>query len=181
VRWTAWRSPLKMNFPDYVTWLKTQRSLITFEPGCTHIGPLYGATALPDSPPWKMDWAVLFPNDNKFAYVYERWIQIPGRLAGIGNLGYRQHFSFHYGPANPRRDKLGIPKRDGVHYPPTIRIDLDKYNPHIHFRGEDHLQQTRIVGMAIANSDPFTFMKAVIEHRKAHADFDTILKFEVIP
>jgi len=127
-----------------------------------------------------MDWAVFFP-DNTFAYVYERWIQLPGPLASIGKKGHRQHFSFHYGFANSLRDKRGIPKRDNVHYPAVIRIDLDKFNPHLHYLGENHVQQDRVVGMTIANADPFTFMRAVLEHRKTRVDFHEILKFEVIP
>ena len=169
-----------MNYAEYVTWLNAQHSLIMLESGCHEIGPIYGCTGRPDSPPWKMDWAVIFP-DNYFAYLYERWIQIPGRLAGLGKMGFRQHFSLHYGEANPTRDRLGIPKRDNVRYPATIRIDHDKYNPHLHFRGEDHIQQNRVVGMTITNSDPFTFMQAVLEHRKTQASFDAILKFEVNP
>jgi len=169
-----------MEYAAYATLLGIQHALIVPEQGCVEIGPIHApSSSIPQSPPWKMDWAVLF-TDGKYAYLYERWMPVSPRIAA-GRQGYRQHFSFHYGVANPQCGKYGIPKRDRINYPPIIRIDVDKYNPHIHFRGEDHIQQDRVKGMTITSVDPFDFMRAVIAHRKTQSDFDSILNFQVAP
>jgi hypothetical protein len=66
------------------------------------IGPLHSHTKLPFSIPWKMDWAILFP-DGKYAYAKERWYLATVSAPINANCGYRQHFSFHYGMANPSK------------------------------------------------------------------------------
>lgn len=172
-----------MNFALYATQFQVKHSLISLEQGCIEVGPFFAPTK-PNSPPWKMDWAVLFP-DSKFAYLYERWSQVPWSpvrppLSGAARLGYRKHFSFHYGPTNPIKGPTGIPQRDKQNYPALIRIDVDKRGPHIHFHGEaDHILQSRVPELKIEEVDPFDFMRAVLQHRASQTDFDAIMNFKV--
>lgn len=174
-----------MYYADYVTRLMTGYASIPLEPGCREIGPLHVPTRMPksgkESAPWKMDWAVLFP-DGKHAYVYERWFPMRPSSPGAAKEGYRAHFSFHYGKSNLSLRPDGIPARDKVNCPAIIRIDLDRHCPHLHFHAElPHIQQNQVAGMNIVEVDPFVFMRAVLEHRASDADFDTIMKFTVIP
>lgn len=170
-----------MQYADYVAWLRAEYSSIALEPGCTEIGPLHNPTILPNSPPWNMDWAVYFP-DGKHAYLYERWFPVGPRLAGRVRRGSREHFSFHYGTTGPSRRLHGFPARDKVNHPAIIRIDCDKYGPHIHFGSEaDHIAQNRIHGMKITDVNPFEFMRSVLNHRKTGDDFSALMKFTVIP
>jgi hypothetical protein len=125
-----------------------------------------------------MDWAIRFP-DNFYAYVYERWWPASAFVPGHSRAARREHFSFHYGPTNPKLTANGIPERDKSKYPAIIRIDCDKNGPHLHFHGEGHIPQARVPGLKILDSDPFIFMQAVIEYRNSGNDFDTILHFKV--
>ncbi|MFP5276768.1 MAG: hypothetical protein ACLGPM_06615 [Acidobacteriota bacterium] len=128
-----------------------------------------------------MDWAIVFP-DGFYAYVKERWWASGVRIGGKQQPGHREHFSFHYGPTNPRRQPNRIPEKDKVKYPAIIRIDCDPQGPHLHFRDEDdHIEQHRVRGLTIEDSDPFDFMRAVIKHRSTNEGLDSILKFTVIP
>jgi hypothetical protein len=169
-----------MHYTDYARRLITEHAKISYELGFHEIGPTHNPTKLPSSPPWNMDWAVIF-SGGKYAYLKERWFPETLTAPRSANLGYRKHFSFHYGPANPATDPRGIPLPDPVNFPPIIRIDKDRWPPHVHFHGEDHIPQTRIQGFAITDAGPFEFMKAVIEHRATGVDFDTIMKFKVVP
>ncbi len=165
-----------MRYPNYVARLTAEHASFIFEPGHREIGPLHNITILPDFPPWNMDWAVFFP-DGKHAYLYERWFPSP-----VAKEGVRSHFSFHYGPTGPNFRKGGFPARDKTNYPADIRIDIDKNGPHLHFHGElPHIAQSQVIGLTIADMDPFDFMRAVLKHRETRCDFDTILKFKVIP
>jgi hypothetical protein len=125
-----------------------------------------------------MDWAILFP-DGKYAHLKERWYPATISAPRSSNWGYRKHFSFHYGMANPSKDSRGIPLPDRINFRPIIRIDHDRWGPHLHFDGEDHIQQIRVQGMTIDDADPFDFMRAVLEHRATNANFDAVMKFQV--
>ncbi len=170
-----------MLFPDYAAWLHRGYAAFQVDPAWIEIGPNYGPTVPPNSPPWNMDWAIKFP-DGYYAYVYERWHGSGVRGLSMPRWGSRKHFSFHYGPANTSLKPNGIPERDKINYPAIIRIDCDKRGPHLHFHSEDdHILQHRVRGMIIQDSDPFDFMRSVIEHRNTGRDFDSILKFTVTP
>lgn len=167
-----------MNFTRYAIQFQEKHSLISLEQDCIEIGPVLVPTR-PNSPPWKMDWAVLF-SDSKYAYLYERWSPVRSHMLGAARLGFRRHFSFHYGPTNPLKGTMGIPLRDKGNYPAVIRIDVDRWCPHIHFHNEaDHISQTRVVNLTIEDVDPFDFMRAVLQHRSSKADFDAIMNFKV--
>jgi hypothetical protein len=168
-------------FTDYAAWLQKEYAAFQSDPTCVEIGPLLRPTVAPNSPPWNMDWAIKFP-DHHYAYVYERWYASGPALPGRSRFGYREHFSFHYGPTNSILKANGIPERDKVVCPAIIRVDCDKHGPHLHFHGEaDHIDQAKIEGMVIQDADPFTFMRAVLEHRAKGTDFDSILNFKVKP
>ena len=127
-------------------------------------------------PPWNFDWCIRF-SDGKHIKLKERWFPRPLKLGGIG---YRRFFAFHYGELNPASDPQGFPLKDSVNFPPIIRIDHDAWGPHLHYKGEDHIQQSRVRGFHISNADLFAFIEAVHRHRKGE-EFDQILNFTVTP
>ena len=166
-----------MYYPDYVAWLNAERAKFTFDPGVVEVGPLHNPTRFPASPPWNMDWLIRF-SDGMQAYLYERWFPMRGSL----QMGQRAAFSFHYGTVTPLTRGNGFPARDKGNHPAHIRIDLDVYGPHLHFHAElPHIGQEKVTGMVIERVNPFEFVRAVLEHRATKADFDSIMKFTVIP
>jgi hypothetical protein len=167
-----------MYFFQYAAWLRAQHAAIQVDPAWTEIGPRHRPTRIPVSPPWSMDWAIRFP-DGYYAYVYERWFPSGLFKPGSSREGRREHFSFHYGPTNPVFKPNGIPERDKINYPAIIRIDRDRRSPHMHFHGEQHIEQTRVSGFTIEDADPFAFIQAVLDYRAAKGDFDVLLKFKV--
>jgi hypothetical protein len=109
--------------------------------------------------------------------IAEHWYK---RKSGLGGAGYRNGFSFHYGPANPQVDDEGVPLRSNS-YPAIIRIDQDdRIGPHLHFHGENHIPQERVQSLRISDVDMFDFIQAVLTHRKNGESFDKIMKFKVI-
>lgn len=170
-----------MLLSDYAARLHREYAAFHLDPTWQEIGPLYKPTIRPNSPPWNMDWAIIFP-DGYYAYVYERWYTSGIWIPGKPRPGRREHFSFHYGRANHVLKPNGIPEKDKVNCPAIIRIDCDMWGPHLHFHNEsDHINQQRVQGMVIQDSDPFEFMRAVIEHRNTGRDFDSIMHFTVTP
>jgi hypothetical protein len=162
-----------MRYEEYVAWFDGEHKGLTFESGCTQVGPLFVPTPI-SKPPWKLDWCVRF-SDGMHIKVKERWWPRPIKFGG---RGYRKHFAFHYGEANPLSDADGFPLRDDK-YRSIIRLDHDPYGPHLHFGGEDHVFQTRVSGFDISNADLFEFVRAVQLHRETGEMFDKILKFTV--
>ncbi|MGP8174069.1 MAG: hypothetical protein ACLP7O_05925 [Terracidiphilus sp.] len=164
-----------MRFPEYAKWLAEQVANTALEESCVQIGPLATPTVTPDKPPWQMEWTVFF-KDGLFFRIVENWYR---RASSLGGVGYRKHFSFHYGPANPERDAEGIPLRSES-YPAIIRIDQDdQTGPHLHYGGEDHIPQHRVKNLRISDAEPFEFIKAVMEHRRSHESLDKIMRFKV--
>lgn len=166
-----------MYYTAYVAWLTAEHASLTFEPGVVEVGPSHSPTRPPAAPPWNMDWLIRFP-DGMQAYIYERWFP----MKGSSRIGERGAFSFHYGTVTPLVRRNGFPARDKVNHPAHIRIDLDHNGPHLHFHAElPHIGQDKVQGMSIENVDPFDFVRAVQEHRATKADFDSIMKFTVLP
>lgn len=163
-----------MHYTDYERWLEDQHSRCVLESSCTQVGPFCTPTVSPNRPPWQMKWAVIF-DDGLFLRVTENWLT----RKGMGGRGLRHHHSFQYGQANPDRDEEGIPRRSPA-YPTIIRIDFDRYGPHLHYRGDDHIPQNRVKGLDIASIEPFTFVQAVMQHRKTGESFEQILNFTII-
>jgi len=169
-----------MHYLDYVSWLLAEHGRLVLETGTVEVGPLHNPTFAPSSPPWNMDWLVKF-HDSHHVQIKERWFPETRVVPRGANVGYRKHFSFHYGTTNPAVDVRGFPLRDPRNFPPIFRIDCDRHGPHIHFHGNSHITQNRVQGLTIKNVDPFDFMKAVNEHRaNAGKDFDAIMGFKVV-
>jgi hypothetical protein len=164
-----------MRFPEYEKWLAEEVANASLEEGCVSIGPFATPTP-PDRAPWEMDWTVLFA-DGQYFRLKEHWYR---RATHLGGNGYRKTFSFHYGPTNPDKDADGVPIASDL-YPAIIRIDEDDdwRGPHIHFDGEEHIPQSRVMGLPITRLDPFDFIRAVMKHRRTHARFDQIMGFTV--
>lgn len=164
-----------MRYTEYVGWFEGERGKLILESGCTQVGPLWRPTPT-SRPPWQVKWCVKF-GDGKHLRVKESWAPRPVRLGG---LGYRRHFSFHYGDTNPLAEMDGFPVRDNA-YATTIRIDEDPYGPHLNYDGRNHIFQPKVQGFDIARADLFEFVKAVHLHRKTGTPFHEILKFTVLP
>lgn len=168
------------HYVDYARWLLSEHGKFVLEAGAIELGPRHSPTAA-SSPPWKMDWLVRF-SDGRHAHLKERWFLATRSAPRSANLGYRRHFSFHYGPTNPAADAAGFPQRDPQNYPPIFRIDLDRWGPHIHLHGNEHIEQSRVHGLTIETVDPFDFMNAIAAHRADPSkDFDAIMAFKVTP
>jgi hypothetical protein len=131
------------------------------EAECVECGPFLNTTSTPKRAPWKVDWAVIFKDGN-----YVRIKEIHRAFTGT-KQGEREHFSFHYGPAHPTdRDRRGMPTIGNSAPPAVLRIDVDRNPPHIHLDGEDHIEQSRVVGFTIHDADMVDFLRAVVAHRK---------------
>lgn len=164
-------------YSDYVAWLTAERAKLTFEAGVVERGPIHSPTCFPSSPPWNMDWLIRF-DDGMQAYLYERWFP----MKGFPQKGERRAFSFHYGTISPLTRRNGFPAPDKKDHPAYIRIDLDRHGPHLHFHGElPHIEQAKVTGMVIEKVDPFDFVRAVQQYRVTQSDFDSIMKFTVLP
>jgi hypothetical protein len=164
-----------MRFSEYDRWFSEEVNRISLEPSCKQVGPFVTPTASPNKPPWQTEWTVLFGDDSYFRVV-ENWYR---RKATLGGTGYREAFSFHYGPTNPDADADGVPLRS-PQYPAIIRIDQDDLNgPHLHYNGEDHIPQARVSNLRITDAELFNFIRAVQANRTSGKRFDEILGFKV--
>jgi hypothetical protein len=143
-------------------------------------GPLVKPTDMrhPNEAPWRVDWAVVYPN-GKYFRVKESF----RRYGFPQGSGKREHFSFHYGVPHPDCDARGFPKSRPDDNPPLadLRIDLDKdLKPHIHVHSGEHIYQDRVVGFDIENADKVLFLEAVIQHRKTGVPLTELLKIKVL-
>jgi hypothetical protein len=168
-----------MHYGQYAMWLRQEHSkaVLELEPHCVEAGPYLQCTIAPNKPPWQLLWVVKFADGN-FLQITENWFRRRGRAIGPGGVGYREHFSFHYGPANPLCDADGVPLRSKA-YPAIFRIDCDRFGPHLHFMGEDHVPQDRVKNFRISDAEPFEFFRSVLTHRATGKGFDSILQFQV--
>ena len=168
-----------MRYDDYSRWLSAEHSKAMLELHYDDVqaGPYLDCTIIPNKPPWQLNWAVKF-SDGKFLRITENWFRrrIHGSVAGV--FGAREHFSFHYGPANPLCDADGLPIRS-VAFPAIFRIDCDRHGPHLHYLGQDHIPQSRVKNFRILETDPFHFFRAVLSHRATGDGFDSIFGFQV--
>lgn len=156
-----------MLFSEYDTWFWEETNRITLESDCKSCGPFVTATVSPNRPPWKAEWTVLF-RDGLYFRAVENWYR---RKAALGGKGYREAFSFHYGPSNPDVDGDGVPL-PSPQYPAIIRIDQDdRSGPHLHYGGEDHIPQSRVLNLRISDAEFFEFIRAVQRHRTTSKGF----------
>jgi hypothetical protein len=174
---TSWLPEWMREFAEYERWFDRFHSRITISADEVELGPYITPTRPPKPPPWQLRWAILF-SDATHLFITENWWPCP---APHQSLGYRKHFAFHYGMTGVLRDELGFPDREETGYGTILRIDVDRHCPHIHFKGEDHIQQHRVKGLDIQKTDPFLFVSAVREHKQTGKPLEEILRFEVEP
>lgn len=65
-------------------------------------------------------------------------------------------------------------------FPALFRVDCDRHGPHLHFAGEDHIPQARVMNLRVSDVEPFGFARAVLKHRSTKNGFDKVLNFRVI-
>jgi hypothetical protein len=158
---------------EYEAWFQSGCDGIALESGFTLIQPVL--TALGDSPPWVLDFAIMY-SDGMYIRIGETYRALPRRDGGGGRL---HHFSYHYGR------HMGGFKADG--FPAfasecEIRIDIDPVNNrHIHYQMEDHIPEARLPGLDFDTIDPFKFILAIEEHRRALKPLHEIFGFTVEP
>ena len=162
------------NSSEYATWFWAEHAKYVLEQGAREVGPRLRPTSPCGPVPWQLKWAVLF-DGGFYAQVTENYT--PTKFSGQGE---RKDFAFHYGQTPSSFDPNGFPIYQKRGLPATIRIDCDvPSGPHIHYNGEDHIEQSRVIGLNILKSDLFDFMEAVREHRKTGQPFHEILNFTV--
>ena len=60
------------------------------------------------------------------------------------------------------------------------RIDIDlKSKRHAHFAGENHIPESRLLGLDFDKITPFDFIRAVEKHRQTQKPLPELLGFEV--
>lgn len=165
---TSWASYLDRFQKEYAV-LKTELLKDCSE----EIGPFLRPTATPGEAPWLLDWAVIF-SDGNYMRVKESFRRCGQPHSG---LGQRLHFSYHYGLASQDRDASGFPDINNSHN--ILRIDEDRYGPHLHTKSEDHIPQERVMQYNIHEADPFQFVKMLIEHRKSGENLLELLNITV--
>lgn len=159
---------------EYEAWFEGECNNLTLEPGFTVVGPFTDATGHPGSPPWRSDFAIIYP-DGMYIRVVENYRPLPKRYGGGGCL---QYLSYHYGPCTNVRDSEGFPVFIAEC---ELRVDIDRWDRHIHYMNEDHIPAVRLPGLDFERIDPFEFIRAVEEHRKSSKPLHEILGFKVEP
>jgi hypothetical protein len=163
-----------MTFSEYELWFRNLYNHFSLEAGAQELGPFLRRTAGPAEHHWKVDWVILFA-DGMHLRLKETYSP---RALARGGGGERKHFSYHYGntPASVGPDGFPEPKLST----PTIRLDHDRFGPHAHFNGQDHLKQDRIQGLQLGSAEMFVFLDAIVEHRKTQRPIDKLLGFTLV-
>jgi hypothetical protein len=160
---------------EYEAWFHGECTKPARELGFPFVGPFTSALGQPDSPPWDSDFAIIFPDD-KYVRVGEYYRPLPRKEGGGGCL---QDLAYHYGPCSKNRDEDGFPNQMKKC---DLRIDIDRrYQRHIHYMNEDHIPESRLLGLYFDNIDPFRFIRAVDRHRASGEPLQEILGFKVEP
>jgi hypothetical protein len=153
-----------MTYQVWKTLFTQNYSKFKLPKGATECGPFLRPTIHPNLPPWKLFWCIIYP-DQQYIRIVE-YYDVDTVLSRKG--GVRVQFCFHYGPLAKGRDKkYGCPK---IHKKTHIRFDLstDQYVDHLHYLGEDHIPQDRMVGCKILDMEPFRFIQGIEAHRNSH-------------
>jgi hypothetical protein len=163
-----------MILSDYESWFETLHNQLSLEEGAREHGPFLGPTIAPGVHHWKLDWAILF-RDGMHVRLKETYWPNPFALGGGGR---RRHFSYHYGTTPSSVDPRGFPTpRLSI---PTIRLDNDKWGPHAHFQGEDHIKQARIQGLQLDSVEMFPFLGVILQHRETKIPIDDLWGFRLV-
>ena len=124
---------------------------------------------------WAIEWELQFP-DGTYVRINEHYT----RRAGMIGESRRAAFSFHYGQiVNKDSDGRVI---WGSNDPVGIRIDDSMQPAHLHY-GTDpktHYLQVNVEGINLADMDMFTFLRAVLRHRRKGISLETTFKFKII-
>jgi hypothetical protein len=163
-----------MLFSEYKANFDARKASLNFPSGARQLGGTCEAKSRPAMPPWLVDWAILYA-DGKHIRVKEYYVsQGPPDF----NHGIRKHFCYQYGltsGTDPKDMPWTTSHRDTV-----IRLDCDRWGPHMHYGGNDHLQQESLTGsLAINDVQLFDFIEAVETHRQSGCRFEDILFFEL--
>lgn len=122
---------------------------------------------------WRFEWQLIFKDDNKYLRIWERYTKLKGL-----DLSHRVSFAFHYG-AVVEHDNDGLAVRDSQD-PVDIRIDNINGPAHLHYQApKPHIPQASVEGLNLEALDMFTFVKAIILHRKSGKPIDQILGFRI--
>jgi hypothetical protein len=166
--------PDNCNLDEYEAWFQSDCKKVALEPGFTIVWPGISAGRDP-LPPWRVDLGIIYL-DQMYIRIVENYRELS---RGEGGRGRLDAFSYHYGPCSDERDDEGFPPAidDCV-----IRIDIDVVsNRHIHYQGEDHIPEHRILGLNFDQVCPSMFISAVEQYRQTSKPLHEILKFRVVP
>jgi len=144
------------------------------ESGFSVVGPFLDPVPNAESPPWALDFAILYP-DKMYIRIYEYYRPLPRSAGGGGCL---QYFAYHYGPYRNGFDRNGFPFQiDEV----ELRIDVDEWHKrHAHYGSENHIPEARLSGLDFNAIDPFQFIQAVDEYRKGRGTHLTQEKLDFV-
>lgn len=167
--------PNYCSFENYAAWFESEEVFLALKPGLVLKGPKIYSLGQPDAAPWQLDWAIIF-SDGKHIRVTENYCQLSKTFKGAGK---RQYLSYHYGDCSPDRDEEDFPKFiEQV----DLRIDIDETSKkHIHYDAEDHIPEVRVNGLKFDKICPFTFIRAILEHRNTGRALHEIIGFTVEP
>lgn len=163
-----------MLFKDYKANFEAKRAALKFRADTTFRGIGCETKMRPDMPPWMTDWAILY-SDGMHIRVKEYY---RSKLHPFYDQGERVQFGFQYGATTTVDDK-GMPRtasdRDTI-----IRIDRDKFGPHLNYGGRNHIPQEDIEGKLVINDvELFEFIEAVETHRQSGCSMEDIFFFSL--
>ena len=160
-----------MRYRDYLQNYAIKKSALRLPIGTHQMGGLKCKSS-PNVPPWLLDWAIVFPTHTHIR-VTEYFV--PQAHPNHG-LAIRKHFCYHYGPTTDVDHKAMPETKDNAQT--IIRIDQDRFGPHIHYKGQDHVEQNRIAGnFIIQEAEVFEFIEAIRKHQESGASFEELLSF----
>jgi hypothetical protein len=164
------------SYAEYKAWFTGEYETFTLPMNVVECGPFIGPTFAPDLPPWKLNWWLIFQEDNHVISCSEYFEGVRKRPAA----GQKSQFSYHYGLHSNKTDSRGCPKHS-TRVDTLLRIDLaPHYADHIHFEGVDHIPQTSLTGnLIILDTTMFGFINRVLQHRLTRKPLNQCFEFEV--
>lgn len=157
-----------MDYLEFEKQFEERRRKIKLPPDCTEGEPTLSA---PGAFSWEVEWQIDFP-DAKYLRLWEHHAKVKDL-----HDARREQFSYHYGPIV--LNAAGVPDRDSDD-PVHIRIDTSGGTVHLHYDNADHIAQDKIVGLDLQMLDMFSFLKAILKHRRTKKPIDKVLSFRVI-
>jgi hypothetical protein len=122
---------------------------------------------------WTFKWYLEF-SDGSYIQIKEHYT----KKARMIQHSHRAAFNYHYGPV-VQRTADGLPEAASAN-PVHIRIDTSNSPAHMHLGSPNpHYEQARVENLDMQNLDMFTFIKAVLKHRRTGASFQETLNFRI--